>query len=327
MSRYVNVASVQFTVGGGFDTRSERGKARTKRAAFEHTREALRSLSGYGLDLIVLCESVEALGQDVEDAEDVRKPGQFLSLYLDYAAKEKCHIAGSVKISGKGRVYNSIAFVSPEGVLGAYHKTNLTQGEIDDGLTSGQGAVVVDSAIGRLGGAICFDLNFEALRREYAALKPDILCFSSNYHGGLMQGMWAYQCRSFFVSALYFHGGGILDPFGRPVALCDCYTPNPRARINLDREMVHLDYNRVKFAEIEKKYLGEVAIDVPANIGPALIYSLTDKRTAGDIVREFGLERIDDYFARMEKANQKNRPGSRRTAPERPANGRRRATL
>lgn len=298
MATYVNVASVLFTATGMPDI---------KKATLRHTKEALQSLKGYGLDLIVLCESVEALGQDVDEAEEIRNPGRFLSLYLDYAVREKCHIAGSVKILEESKVYNSIAFVSPEGILGAYHKTNLTQGEIDQGIASGQGAVVIDSAIGRLGGAICFDLNFESLRKEYAALKPDILCFSSNFHGGLMQGIWAYQCRSFFISSLYFLGGGILDPFGRPLALTDCYTANPRARINLDRAMVHLDYNREKFPDIERKYLGEVLIDIPPNIGSALIYSLTDKRTAMDIVHEFELELLDDYFVRMEKANQKNR--------------------
>jgi hypothetical protein len=313
MSKYLNVASIMFIAGGSCETRGERGRRRTKKAAFDQTRQALESLRGYGLDLAVLCESVESSGQDLADAEELRAPGRFLSLYLDYAARQKCHLAGSVKLREKGRVYNSIAFVSPGGILGAYHKTHLTPTELDMGLSPGLGAVVVDSAIGRLGGVICFDLNFETLRRQYAALKPDILCFASNYHGGLMQGQWAYQCRAFFVSALYFHGGGILDPFGRPRALSDCYTAHPRARINLDRAMVHLDYNRDKFPAIEKKYLGEVVIDVPPNIGPALVYSLTPKRTALDVVREFGLELIDDYFARCETANAAaRRAGGRR---------------
>lgn len=308
MSKFVNVASVLFTAGGSYASRKDRETSAAKKAVYDQTNEALQSLRGYGLDLIVLCEGIEALGQDVNEAEETGKPGRILSLYLDYAAKEKCHIAGSVKIRENGRVYNSIAFVSPKGILGAYHKTFLTQSEIDSGHSTGKGAVVIDSDIGRLGGAICFDLNCERLRREYAALKPDIICFASMFHGGLLQGLWAHESRAFFVSSLFFIGGGIIDPFGRPVKLCDIYTDNPRARINLDRAMVHLDYNRDKFPLIEKKYLGEVVIDIPTNIGTALVYSLTDKRTAMDIVREFGLELVDDYFQRMEAANQKNRP-------------------
>ena len=82
-------------------------------------------------------------------------------------------------------------------------------------------------------------------------------------------------------------------------------------RVNLDRAMVHLDLNWPKFPEIERKYGDEVRIDIPPNLGPALIYSESDKRTAMDIVREFGLELLDDYFERSVKMNAANR-----TSPE-----------
>ena len=121
-----------------------------------------------------------------------------------------------------------------------------------------------------------------------------------------MQQMWAYECRSFFASALPFHGGGIRDPFGTPLALTDCYTSVAKTTVNLDRAMAHLDFNREKFPEMEKKYIDEVVIDIPPNVGAALIYSLTDKRTAMDIVREFELELLDDYLARSIELNKKN---------------------
>ena len=74
-----------------------------------------------------------------------------------------------------------------------------------------------------------------------------------------------------------------------------------------DRAMVHLDYNCEKFPEIEKKYLGEVVIDIPANVGSGLLYSLSDKRTALDVVREFEFELLDAYFPRAMRANEENR--------------------
>jgi hypothetical protein len=60
--------------------------------------------------------------------------------------------------------------------------------------------------------------------------------------------------------------------------------------------MVHLNFNRTKFPDIERKCLGEACIDIPPNVGAALIYSLTDKRTALDIAREFDLVLLDDYL-------------------------------
>lgn len=303
MAHYVRVASVTCKE---FPVQKPRA---AKNAAIRQVSSQLQSLAGYGLDLIVFSEGIEAQGQTVDTAEETVQPGPLLNAYCENAVRLKTHIAASVKLREGKHTYNSIAFIGPDGkILGAYHKSNLTIGEIEQGLASGQGAVVVDTPIGRLGGAVCFDLNFHWLREQYKALKSDIICFGSYYHGGLMQGMWAYDCRAFFISALPFIGGGILDPFGRPVKLTDCYTSIARATLNLDRVMVHLDCNREKFPEIEKKYLGEVVIDIPADIAPALIYSTTDKRTAMDIVREFDLELLDDYFERALKRNAANRP-------------------
>lgn len=304
MSRFVNVATVLFS------TKAERGKKDSKKIILSETAAVLKSVKGYGFDLLVFSEGVEAFGQTVDEAEELKAPGPFLKMYMDFAASEKCHVAGSVKIAEAGKVYNSIAFIDAEGkALGAYHKNNLTAGEIEKGLSSGGKAATVDTAIGRIGGIVCFDLNFEDIRKQYMKLKPDILAFASMYHGGLMQGLWAYQCRSFFVSALPFIGGGILDPFGRELALTDCYTNIAAARINIDRAMVHLDRNREKFPDIRRKYKGEVIVDIPPDIGPALIYSMTDKRSAMDVVREFGLELMDDYMERSIKANKNNRQG------------------
>jgi len=305
VARYVNVAAVEFS------TKTERMARDAPAVVLRETREILASLRGYDLDLVVFGEGVEAYGfppTDLNAAESLETPGPFLSVYSEFARQECCHVAGSVKLREGTCVYNSIAFIDPQGeTLGAYHKTFITDGEIEWGLASGQGAVVVETSIGRLGGAICFDLNFASLRQEYKVLRPDILCFASMYHGGLMQAMWAYDCRTFFVSALQFHGCGILDPFGRSVKVSDCYTRIPRARINLDRIMIHLDHNRDKFPAIEKKYLGEIELDIPPNIGSALLYSTTEKRTAMDVAREFELELLDEYMERSIQANARNR--------------------
>ncbi len=305
MAHLVRIASVQFS------TKAERGQDDARAIVLSETAGRLAELRGHDLDLVAFSEGVSSFGQTVDDAERIDSPGPFLSQYMDFAAAERCHVAGSVKLADRGDVYNSIAFVDPTGsILGAYHKVNLTISEIETGLTSGSEAAVFDTAIGRLGGAICFDLNFEPIRTACRALRPDIVIFASMYHGGLMQELWAYECRAFFVSALPFMGGGIIDPFGRPVALTDCYSSIAMATVNLDRVMVHLDCNRDRFADIARKYLDEVSIDIPPNVGSALITSHTDRRTARDVVQEFGIELLDDYFDRSIEANRHNRPAN-----------------
>jgi predicted amidohydrolase len=302
MSKQVKIAAVQFATALNAESRPN------KSIILQETKNKLDSLKGFGLNLVVLSEGIESYGQSIDEAESLEAPGDFLNLYSEFAKSANCHLAGSVKLIENGKKYNSIAYVNPDGTFaGRYHKTNLTIGEIEMGLSSGPGAVGIDTNIGRLSGAICFDLNFEEVRTETANLNPDIITFSSMYHGGLMQGLWAYQSRAFFVSAIQFMGCGILDPFGRPLALTSCYESVAIATINLDRQMVHLDYNRDKFDDIRRQYREEVIVDVPPNIGPALIYSTTENRSAMDIVKEFELELLDDYMTRSLKANENNR--------------------
>ncbi|HET6428727.1 MAG TPA: carbon-nitrogen hydrolase family protein [Phycisphaerae bacterium] len=302
MAQWVRVGSVLF------ETKAAWGAPDAKQIVLAETAEAMKRLEGRGLDLVAFCEGVEAVGQTVEQAENPDAPGEFLTLYRDFAVSQRCHVAGSAKTRRDGTVYNSIVFYAPGGeLLGVYDKVNLTVNEIEAGLTSGAGPVVVDSAIGRLGGLVCFDLNFEPLRQQVRPLRPDILVFASMYHGGLMQQMWAYDCRAYFVAAWKERGAGILDPFGRTVAETHCYSDVAIADVNLDRAMVHLDCNQERFDEIRRTYGDEVVIDVPPNLGPALIFSLTDHRTAADIVREFNLELIDDYLTRSLAANAANR--------------------
>ena len=302
MSKFVNVASMLFEQEHLCD-HPDAGNL-----VFNETRQRLDDLKGLKLDLVVLSEGVEAVGQKIEDAEELTKPGRYLKLYADFAVSEKCHVAGSLKVREGTKVYNSIVFIDPKGKpVGAYHKNNLTIGEIECGLSPGKDACVVDTAIGRIGGAICFDLNFEYLRKKYVALKPDIMIFSSMFHGGFVQRIWAYECRAFLVAALQIHGGGILDPLGTIISLTDCYNKTAIARINLDRAIVHLDYNRDKFQEIIRKYGDDIKICIPENLGSAIVYSKTDKMTAKHIVSEFELELLDTYLARAEKVNSEKR--------------------
>src|SRR5262249_9628531 len=153
---FVNIAAVQFT------KEHLTGQKNARALVLEDTAATLKNLRGLKIDLVVLSEAIEALAQELEESEEIQLPGALLSLYQEFAATERCHVAGSVKLRDADGVHNSIAFIGPDGrVLGAYHKTFLTISELEQGLKPGKGPVIVETAIGRLGGAICFDLNFD----------------------------------------------------------------------------------------------------------------------------------------------------------------------
>ncbi|MBL8991703.1 MAG: carbon-nitrogen hydrolase family protein [Spirochaetia bacterium] len=295
MARFVNIAAVHFQV-------SEQGKD-PRETALRQFREAEALLDGTKVDLVVTCEGMEAVGQSMEEAEHVSKPGPFLEAYQSFAKRNRTTVAGSIKWDEDGKVFNALVFVGPDGaVLGDYRKSFPTSGELGSGIAVGPGAKVVDTPAGRLGGVICFDLNFDDLRDQYHALKPDILCFSSMFHGGHLQKNWAYQCRAFFAGACKDNTSDILDPLGRVLHSTNFYQRIASARVNLDRFFMHLDDNHQKFPEMRRKYQDRILIDTSPELGVAVLYSLDGKITALQMAAEFGLVHIDEYFSTSRKA-------------------------
>lgn len=289
MANYINIATIHFQV-------SEQGSD-DQQAALRQFREAEARLDGTGVDLVVTCEGMESIGQTVEQAENADHPGPMLNAYRDFAMRNRCTIAGSVKLEEHGKVYNALVFIGSRGdILGAYRKTFPTQGELKEGISAGTGANVVDTPAGRLGGVICFDLNFDELRDEYRRLRPDVLCFSSMFHGGHLQQNWAYQCRSYFAAACKDSTSDILDPHGRILNSTNFYNRIAWARANLDRFYMHQDGNDAKFPDIRRKYGNNVLIDTAPDLGTAVMYSLSLEISALEIAEEFGLLDFDDYL-------------------------------
>jgi hypothetical protein len=168
------------------------------------------------------------------------------------------------------------------------------------GIVTGTQTPLIKCDFGNLACAICFDLNFEELRTAYAALKPDIIVFPSMYHGGIVQENWAYQCRSFFVCAGGFREfpSEIRNPLGEVVASSSNYYDYAVAKINLDRRLVHLDDNGPRLKELKKKYGQGVSILNPGRLGSVLLSSEEKNVSVDQMIKEFNIELLDDYFAR-----------------------------
>jgi len=150
----------------------------------------------------------------------------------------------------------------------------------------------------KVASAICFDLNFDEMRERYEKLNVDVILFSSAYHGGLEQSKWAYSCRSFFVCSYYYRTAAseIRNPLGDVIAATTNYFNYAVATINLDQKLVHLDYNWGKLVELKKKYGDDVSISDPGKIGAVMITSEKEGVSADDMIKEFKMDLLDDYF-------------------------------
>jgi hypothetical protein len=171
---------------------------------------------------------------------------------------------------------------------------------MEQGVVPGDQSQIFQCDFGTVGMAICFDLNYDELREKYTQQQPDIILFSSVFHGGLMQGIWAYSCRSYFVSAIGVVQlpSEVLNPLGEIIATSTNYFNYTLATINLDYELAHLDYNWDKLKKLKAKYGDLVSIHDPGKVGSIMITSEDKSISALQMVKEFDIELLDTYFDR-----------------------------
>lgn len=256
-------------------------------------------------DLIVVpecCDRYETAFAPQETIAYYRARGNRVrDLFAQTAKANRCYITYSaVHEMPDGTWRNSVQLIDRSGdVVGQYNKNHLVIEEnTQGGILCGREATVVETDFGKVGFAICFDLNFEPIRLRYKKLKPDLMVFSSVYHGGLMQAYWAYFLRCHMVTSIARLPSGILNPVGEMIATTTNYTDHVTATVNLDAEVCHLDYHQAKLAQLKKQYGSAATIHDPGLLGSVLVSSESKERTAKELLQEFQIERLDDYFAR-----------------------------
>jgi deaminated glutathione amidase len=203
-----------------------------------------RCVAATGAELVVLPEAAttgftpgipaEALWDLVADV-----PGPLTEPVQRVAERLGVHVVlGSYQRGPeRGTVYNTAALVGPSGeVLGAYRKTHVFCGEgrAEGGwVTPGDEAVVVDTALGRIGMMICFDGDYPELARIQAVLGAEVICrpaalLRSADLWELTNRARAYDNHVFVVGAnatgadpagaLYFGNSMIVTPIAQVVA-------------------------------------------------------------------------------------------------------------
>ena len=129
------------------------------------------------------------------------------------------------------------------------------------------------------------------------------------FHGGLAQAIWAYTCRSHFVSAVGIPEllSQIRNPHGTIIASSTNYLDCVTATVNLDCCLVHLDGNYEKLTALKAKYGTEVDISDPGEIGSVLVTSNLDDIKAEEMLSEFEIEPLDDYLQRSLEHHKNNK--------------------
>jgi len=299
LTKNVRVASISFT---GAEKAS--GAKETVKRNLKAMAELLEKAYYDEPDIVCFPEASPTIGLSTEEsialAESV--PGPIFNFFSSRAVEYNLNIILPMLELADGHVHNSAILIGRDGkYLGSYHKVHPTIGEIEAGITPGLEAKVLNSEFGPLGFAICFDLNFRDVADTIVKSDVKMIFFPSAYPGGLQLSIWAFNYGVYMASSLRGEGSVIVDPLGRVLARTSSYNPIICKTLNLDYEVLHLDYNWEKLIEVKRKYGSKVEIDVSRPEAVFIFASNMKQKDVREIIAEFNLETRSEYFNRSER--------------------------
>jgi len=149
-------------------------------------RDAAGEAIAAGTRIVVLPELVTSgyVFESVEEARACAEPADGSTLRgwsEEAAAGDVVVIGGFCELGADGLLYNSAAVVDGSGVLAVYRKIHLWDREQLFFEPGSEHAPVVETAVGRIGVGVCYDLNFPELARGLALAGADLLALPANF--------------------------------------------------------------------------------------------------------------------------------------------------
>jgi predicted amidohydrolase len=150
-------------------------------------RSAISDAARAGARVVVLPELANTgyMFADIDELRAAAEPlnGPTVTEWANLAAQHGLIIVGGFAESGDGGlVYNSAVLVDESGVRTRYRKAHLWNREKDNLFTPGSDLPpVVNTAVGRIGVMICYDLEFPEWVRTVALDGAELLCAPVNW--------------------------------------------------------------------------------------------------------------------------------------------------
>ena len=229
---------------------------------------------------------------------------RILNAFREYARAHHAYVVyPTYRTRSDGRFANCAIWIDREGdVISIYDKYQPTVrdlGHDEFPVVPGTEAVVVQTDFGRVGTAICFDLNFEDILVKYMKWKPDVIVFPSYFDGGNLRRTWATLCGSYVVaSTVGRHTKTVIGPSGEPIIGDGHPLRTFTVKINTNFRVLHADFNKDALKASVAKYGNRIEMRYPGPLGLLTFLSNDATLPVDDVISECGIETWAHYHDR-----------------------------
>ncbi|HJN09477.1 MAG: carbon-nitrogen hydrolase family protein [Pirellulaceae bacterium] len=270
-----------------------------------------------GVDLIVLPETWR--GQNDQSVEAIDGPTSKALMRL--AKKHQTYIVSPIDaICDDKKRCNTAVVIDREGkIAGTYNKVFPYWSEYRHKVPvqPGRDASVIETDFGKLGMAICFDVNFPEVWQELADGGAELVVWPSAYSAGRHLQAYALLHHYYIVTATYqgdcqvydITGERILDERSDGIHVS-------RIILDLDRGIYHRNFNGEKLTKLLAAHGDEIS--KVEDLDREAWYVLQATRpgvSARALAKQYGMEELRDYIHRSRREIDKMRATNSQRAP------------
>ncbi len=269
-----------------------------------------RESAAAGADLVVLPETWRGQKDSPETLD-----GPTVSSMAALARKHKTYLVCPIDRREGDHRFNSAVLIDRAGkVAGVYNKVYPYWAELDlkPPVYPGREVSVFETDFGRVGFAICFDVNFPDVWQRLADRGAEIIVWPSAYSAGTSLQAHALNHHFYIVTSTLTRDCVVYDITGEELLYQRSADLNvSRITLDLDRGIYHQNFNIAG----RDRLLEEHGADVQQTkwLDREQWFVLEARRpgvSARAMAKEYGLEELRDYKARSRRAIDEQRGGA-----------------
>ncbi len=262
-----------------------------------------------GADLIVLPETWHGQGDSPEPLD-----GPTITALAALARRHHTYIVCPLdRLEGRHRFNSAVLLDRGGGVVCVYDKVYPYWPELNlrPAVEPGHDAPVYQADFGRLGMAICFDVNFPAVWTRLADQGAELVIWPSAYSAGTSLQAHALIHHFYIVTATQTRDCLVYDITGAQLLYAKGDDINvSRITLDLDRGIYHENYNLEKRDRLLAERGGDIEQEQYLELEQWFV--LKARRpgvSARDLARQYGLEELRDYINRSRRGIDGHRAG------------------